>query len=65
MADETFVHEIKIEARHRAADGSETVERVHAELTHDKADPLRAAEHVFNAAKAMCGEKLHEIDETG
>lgn len=61
--DDTFVHEIEITARHRAPDGSETVERVHAELKHHKADPMAAAEHVHNAAKAMIGGDLRQIDD--
>jgi hypothetical protein len=64
MTEETFVHEITISARHRTSGGDETFESVFAELKHDKADPRRAAEHVANAAKAMIGGDLREIDRT-
>jgi hypothetical protein len=65
MADEQFVHEITIEARHRAHDGTETVERVHAELSYPQADPRAAAEYVRNTSKAMAGGSLREIAADG
>jgi hypothetical protein len=62
MSEETFVHEITISARHRTPGGDETFESVFAELSHDKADPRRAADHVLHAAQAMIGGDLREID---
>jgi hypothetical protein len=62
MTEDVFIHEIEVLARHRAHDGTETVERVYGEAILDKADPLVAANRVLDAAvRAMPGQ-LRKID---